>query len=310
MKVPVRLHELLQQSDEAMKPFLMLIGQGSAEIDCSGVDKLEPEQLDLIFSYVPDTWDIADLWPIINIDTLSDSLSTQLEQWINQCRGRTPSSEAVLEDSAESATRSTLDIFNLRDEVIRDYREYIESFLKIRDQRVKTFVDSELEQGELWPDPLVQLNPSYRQGANVPNLIAEGLLHPGCERYFPDYVSKYTFHLHQEQAFRAAQRQEPYVLTTGTGSGKSMTYLVPIFDDLLRDPSLKGVRAILVYPMNALINSQKEEFDKYLSEVPGSHIRVEKYTGQESLAKKIEIQNNPPQIILKYPVNTFQALQF
>lgn len=298
MKVPVRLHELLQQSDEAMKPFLMLIGQGSAEIDCNGVESLEPEQLDLLFSYAPDNWDIADLWPIINVDTLTDELATQLEQWINQRRGRTSGQDLFPAQLAATGDRPTLDIFNLRDEVIGDYREYIESFLKIRDQRIKDFVDQELERGELWPDPLVQLNPSYRQGANIPALVNEGILHPSCDRYFPDYVSKYSFRLHQEQAFRVAQSQEPYVLTTGTGSGKSMTYVVPIFDDLLRNPSLKGVRAILVYPMNALINSQKEEFDKFLNQVPGSHIRVEQYTGQESLAKKTEIQNNPPQIIL------------
>lgn len=298
MKVFVRLQELLQQSEEAMQPFLMLIGQGSAEIDCTGVDTLESEQLDLLFSYAPEGWDIADLWPIVNVDTLTDSLSSQLEQWINQRRGRTSGSEMPLEEAAEIGPRPTLDIFNLRDDVIGDYRKYIESFLKIRDQRVKAFVDQELEQGKLWPDPLVQLNPAYRQSANIPSLVNEGLLHPSCDRYFPDYVSEYTFRLHQEQAFRVAHRQEPYILTTGTGSGKSMTYVVPIFDDLLRNPSLKGVRAILVYPMNALINSQKEEFDKFLSQVPGTHIRVEQYTGQESLAKKTEIQNNPPQIIL------------
>ena len=50
---------------------------------------------------------------------------------------------------------TTLDIFNLRDEVIADYRRYIESFLKIRDPRVEAFVDRELERGELWRDPLV-----------------------------------------------------------------------------------------------------------------------------------------------------------
>ncbi len=77
-----------------------------------------------------------------------------------------------------------------------------------------------------------------------------------------------------------------------------MTYVVPIFNDLLHHPEITGVRAILVYPMNALINSQKEEFDKFLSQVPNSHIRVEQYTGQENLSKKTEIQNNPPQIIL------------
>ena len=50
--------------------------------------------------------------------------------------------------------------------------------------------------------------------------------------------------------------------------------------------------------MNALINSQKEEFDKFLSQVPDSHIRVERYTGQESLAKKTE---NSKQSASDYP---------
>lgn len=310
MKVDIRLYELLQQSDEAMKPFLMLIGQGSAAIDCSGVDALEPEQLDLIFSHVPEHWDMADLWSIIDVDTLSDTLASQLEQWVNRRQGRpgeqgstpapsqTPDDSPALATLATLPTLATLDIFKLRDEVIEDYRQYVESFLKIRDPRVKDFVYQDLERGELWPDPLVQLNPSYRQGANIPALVKEGILHPSCDRYFPGYVSQYSFRLHQEQAFRIAQRQEPYVLTTGTGSGKSMTYVVPIFDDLLRNPQVKGVRAILVYPMNALINSQKEEFDKFLSQVPESHIRVAKYTGQENLEQKTEIQNNPPQILL------------
>jgi ATP-dependent helicase YprA (DUF1998 family) len=193
---------------------------------------------------------------------------------------------------------TTLDIFNLRDEVIGDYRRYIESFLKIRDPQVAAFVDRELERGELWRDPLVQLNPSYRPGATVTQLVQRGVLHRDCDRYFSRNGQPFCFHYHQEQAFLAAQRQEPYVLTTGTGSGKSMTYVVPIFDDLLRHPEIKGVRAVLVYPMNALINSQKEEFDKFLSQVSHSHIRVEKYTGQESLKQKTEIQNNPPQILL------------
>lgn len=298
MKFPLKLQDLLQQDEARIQPYLMLIGQGDALLDCSGVDELTLDQLERIFSAVPPEWDFVELGEVIDAETLSETFAAQLEQWVNQRQGRTSTPEIELAEPTEEEPRPTLDIFNLRDEVIGDYREYIESFLKIRDERVQAFVHEGLEQGELWPDPLVQLNPSYQQGVNIPNLVNQGILHPNCDRYFPDYVSKYTFRLHQEQAFRIAHRQEPYVLTTGTGSGKSMTYVVPIFDDLLRNPSLQGVRAILVYPMNALINSQKEEFDKFLSQVPGSHIRVEQYTGQESLAKKVEIQNNPPQIIL------------
>ncbi|AHJ27039.1 DEAD/DEAH box helicase [Nodularia spumigena CS-584] len=50
--------------------------------------------------------------------------------------------------------------------------------------------------------------------------------------------------------------------------------------------------------MNALINSQEEELNKFLNNVPNTHIRIAKYTGQESLTKKTEIQNNPPHILL------------
>jgi hypothetical protein len=295
MKVSIRLQDLIQQSEADAQPYLMLIGRGNAQLDCTGVETPSPEQLDQIFSYAPDTWDVGDLWQVVDVDSLSESLANQIEQWLAERRGEGPTAPPPTAAVEESRP---LDIFHLRDEVINDYRQYIESFLKIRDDKVKTFVHQELERGELWPDPLVQLNPSYRDGADLPSLVAEGLLHPACDRYFPDYVSKYRFRLHQEQAFRLAQRQEPYVLTTGTGSGKSMTYVVPIIDDLLRNPGVQGVRAILVYPMNALINSQKGEFDKFLSDVGGTHIRVERYTGQERLEEKTAIQQNPPQIIL------------
>jgi len=49
------------------------------------------------------------------------------------------------------------------------------------------------------------------------------------------------------------------VLTTGTGSGKLMSYIVPTVDRVLREGSGNGVRAIVMYPMNALVNSQRNE---------------------------------------------------
>ena len=54
------------------------------------------------------------------------------------------------------------------------------------------------------------------------------------------------------------------MLTTGTGSGKSLAYIVPIVDFVLREGTGKGIRAIVVYPMNALANSQYNELEKFL----------------------------------------------
>jgi len=54
-------------------------------------------------------------------------------------------------DSAAMTEQQNLDIFNFRDEVVGDYRRYIDSFLKIRDPRVHQFVQNELDRGQLWP---------------------------------------------------------------------------------------------------------------------------------------------------------------
>ena len=317
MKVSIKINDLLQQNEAVILPFLMLIGQGHAILDCTNVESLELEQLDLLFSHTPAHWDLAEFWPIIDVDTLSNGFATQLEQWIHQRQGRSseqptafvmPPSEIETEGSSdldfavsdENRFNPSLDIFNLRDSILNDYRDYINSFLSIKDPKVYDFVQQELDKGELWPDPLVQLNPSYAPGASLEHLIQEQILHPDCLHYFRNQQTGAAFQLryHQEEAFRLAAQNLPYVLTTGTGSGKSLTYVAPIFSDLLQHPEIKGVRAILVYPMNALINSQTGELKKFLDNVPGSPIRVGQYTGQEKTDDRNKIQDNPPHILL------------
>lgn len=298
MKLPLKLQELLHQPEAVLAPISTLLAQGNAILDCKGIESLPADYLTQLFVALPAHWDLSDLELNIERSTVSSSLHRQLQEWFDHRHGRTVHVlEAATEENASDS--KILDVFNLRDEVIQDYRTYIESFLKIRDSRVESFVHQALDRGELWIDPLVQLNPLYKSGATVTELVHQGILHPDCSNYFCTKQGRpFQFHYHQKQAFKKAQQQQSYVVTTGTGSGKSMTYVVPIFDDLLRNPDLKGVRAILVYPMNALINSQEEELNKFLSHVPNSPIRVAKYTGQESLEKKVEIQNNPPHILL------------
>ncbi|WP_460036173.1 DEAD/DEAH box helicase [Methylothermus subterraneus] len=70
-------------------------------------------------------------------------------------------------------------------------------------------------------------------------------------------------HKHQEEAIRIAQRNQSYVLTTGTGSGKSLSYFIPIVDHVLRNHK-PHVSAIVIYPMNALANSPCEELARFL----------------------------------------------
>jgi superfamily II DNA/RNA helicase len=106
-------------------------------------------------------------------------------------------------------------------------------------------------------------------------------------------------HKHQTDAIAAAQSGDNYVLTTGTGSGKSLAYIIPIVDHVLKRGSGKGIQAIVVYPMNALANSQLNELEKFLGRgFDRPPVTFRRYTGQESDDDRQEITANPPDIIL------------
>ncbi|NOZ55675.1 MAG: DEAD/DEAH box helicase [Calditrichaeota bacterium] len=193
-----------------------------------------------------------------------------------------------------------MDAFTLHNRVLSDYHDYVRSFLNIADPRIRAFVQEQLARGRLWPEPLLQLNPAYEAGHTVQDLVKEGLLHPDCARVFADDRG-HPFHLyvHQEEAIRLAQQGHSYVLTTGTGSGKSLTYFIPIVDYVLKHrPERRSVRAIIVYPMNALINSQMESIHRLTARIPDFPVRFARYTGQESEEEKQAIRDEPPHVLL------------
>jgi ATP-dependent helicase YprA (DUF1998 family) len=134
-----------------------------------------------------------------------------------------------------------MDVFTFRDRLVAEYQRFTRSFVTIRAPDIKTHVDREYDAERFWPAPMVQLNPAFVPGGDIWAFVAEGLLHPECERIFRygetsdgNPGTALTLHKHQEEAIRIAKRRESYVLTTGTGSGKSLSYFVPIVDDVLR----------------------------------------------------------------------------
>lgn len=200
-----------------------------------------------------------------------------------------------------------MDVFELHRDLIADYSSYTKSFIRISDARIREAVDREIKQGLLWPEPLLQLNPSFEPGAKIDELVKEGVLHEDCGRIFRikdhenDFGRPLRLHQHQEQAIRIAQNNLPYVLTTGTGSGKSLAYIIPAVDFVLRNGTGRGIQAIVVYPMNALANSQREELDKFLRrgfEGKEPLVSYARYTGQEGEQERESILKNPPDILL------------
>ncbi|MDA8329644.1 MAG: DEAD/DEAH box helicase [Candidatus Dormibacteraeota bacterium] len=203
-----------------------------------------------------------------------------------------------------------IDLFSLRESLVQDYKSFTTSFVWPRDSRVRELLRTRLEESDQWPDPWLSLNPSFATGGTPSELVAQGILHPGCERIFrikeaPEDPGRnpIVFHRHQRDAIEAAATGQSYVLTTGTGSGKSLAYIVPIVDRVLRDRErgARGVKGIVVYPMNALANSQVEELRKFVDYgfAPAERsVTFARYTGQESPDDRARILANPPDILL------------
>ncbi|GAB4273659.1 MAG: DEAD/DEAH box helicase [Candidatus Promineifilaceae bacterium] len=199
-----------------------------------------------------------------------------------------------------------MDIFNLHQQIINDYRQYVHSFLQFKNERIKQFASQKLiDEKTLWPDALLQLNPAYEKTRTIAQLVQDGRLHPECVRIFRNKHNQ-SFHLyrHQAEAIEIARRAEPYVVTSGTGSGKTMTYFIPIFDAILKsNPAESKVRAIVVYPMNALVNSQENALNELARQYKQSTgqempVRFARYTGQESDEVKRHLRQDPPHILL------------
>src|SRR6266567_1873112 len=203
---------------------------------------------------------------------------------------------------------NSMHIFDFRDQLIDDYASYINSFIQIRDPQINHYVQQKLQEGVLWPEPLIQLNPLFAPGESIDELVAQGVLHPGCASIFRKDKSAddeqgrpLRLHQHQSEAVRVARSGASYVLTTGTGSGKSLAYIIPIVDYVLRHGSGRGIQAIVVYPMNALANSQEGELEKFLCHgYPNGKgpVTFARYTGQESDERKQQIIAQPPDILL------------
>lgn len=205
----------------------------------------------------------------------------------------------VRASSGAGRMTETSDIFATHRSILSDYKSYIQSFIHIKDTRIRQEVEQQLETGKLWPEPLIQFNPFFDQSGSVEELVPKMGLHKGLTAAF----SGYKLFRHQVEAITLGKGGRDFVVTSGTGSGKSLTYIATILDYLLNNPADKGIQAIIVYPMNALINSQSDALRGFAASYEkGMHspfpVRFEQYTGQEKQDKRDEVKANPPHILL------------
>ena len=195
------------------------------------------------------------------------------------------------------------DIFDFHKNVMDNFALFSRSFTAIRADDIKKAVDIEYAKKRYWPEPLIQVNPNYEKASTIGDLARDNVLHPVTGKVFEGF----RLYTHQQEAFAIAQRKESFVVTAGTGSGKSLAFFLPIIDSIIRekenDPSPR-TQAIIIYPMNALANSQMEELQKYLDNFikgnPGSKppFSFRRYTGQEDSEERKDVAADTPDILL------------
>ena len=151
------------------------------------------------------------------------------------------------------------------------YKEYLRSSFEFGSARLQRLFDKQLDGETLFKGPYVDLNLPFRRGENLNSLINEGVL---CKsfRTLGDTNFERPLYSHQEEAIRRIGAGRSAIVTTGTGSGKTECFLYPIFNEILQDlekgNSEAGIRAIFLYPMNALVNDQIDRLRKILSTCP------------------------------------------
>jgi ATP-dependent helicase YprA (DUF1998 family) len=144
----------------------------------------------------------------------------------------------------------SLDAFQLHSQIMADYRLFVDSFVNIKDKIIRKKVEDEMAGGKFWPEPLLQFNPAFESGDSVQDLCSEGVLNPSIQ----DIFSGFSLFKHQVEAIRIGSQGKDFVITSGTGSGKSLTFLGTIFNHLLNNGTGTGIKAVIVYPMNESVD--------------------------------------------------------
>ena len=120
--------------------------------------------------------------------------------------------------------------------IVATYRRYLGSLLPLHDEALLAGIHTALAQPRgISRGPLLEATPPFRAGATLDQLVSEGVLNSRMRRLFsPALPGSRPLYFHQESAIRKAVSGRNLVITTGTGSGKTECFLIPILNSLLR----------------------------------------------------------------------------
>lgn len=209
---------------------------------------------------------------------------------------------------------------DLSNSIKKRYLKYLLSINVIENQELRALLLDELSDYEYFKGPFIECPPNYAFSTTLRDLT-DSKQSPNLHKKFLKFSSSainldMPLYKHQVDSLKNIQEGKSIVIATGTGSGKTECFLYPIFDDIFKNPS-EGVRAVIIYPMNALANDQLERmrnilkgideitFGRYTGETPQSLEELKKQARQEPEGilpnerfYREDIQKNPPNILL------------
>lgn len=171
-----------------------------------------------------------------------------------------------------SATRTgqengRLHTLELAREIQERYHGYLKTSFYFRDPVFRRSFEEELEQGQLVNGPFLEATPVYSRRMTSSELLRELLGDVPDAGFLKSLDPERRLYVHQEQAIRLLNQGRNVVVATGTGSGKTESYLLPIllalYRESLRGERGAGVRALILYPMNALANDQRRRLGEF-----------------------------------------------
>ncbi len=170
------------------------------------------------------------------------------------------------------------------------YRAYLSTSFRLKNSHLQNQFMKELQPEKFVKGPILEATPPFETGKSLEESVDEGLLSDQFKGLKSDGLPlNRPLYTHQESAIRRVVGDgRNIVVATGTGSGKTEAFLVPILNHLFRQKEsgelTPGVRALLLYPMNALVNDQLKRMRVLLENCPD--ITFGRYTGETEQKQK------------------------
>ena len=156
-------------------------------------------------------------------------------------------------------------------EISEKYKRYLKTIFEINDPVYQQQFEKHLNNETQFSNgPYLDVTDSFKKGDSIEELIKKGVLPAGFRRININLTR--PLYRHQQNAIEKVLRGKNLVVSTGTGSGKTESFLIPVLSQIISEHErgilAPGVRALLIYPMNALANDQIERLRALLGDYP------------------------------------------